>query len=564
LILRVLQSMVCTPDGGTLKGKRDPRSADLHICNIRQEDYAMVAALEKMGIINPKAVYRNLSPARLVEIALRRGEGRLSATGALVVSTGKYTGRSPNDKYTVDTPDVHDEIDWGKVNVPMPVETYQNIKKRIFAYLQGREIFVFDGFAGADPKYSKRFRVVNELASQNLFIHQLLIRPTKEQLENYEPDFTIVAAPGFNCIPEVDGTRSEAAIIVNFSERMVLICGTRYNGEIKKSVFSVMNYLLPKEGVFPMHCSANVGKDGDVAIFFGLSGTGKTTLSADPERRLIGDDEHGWSDDGVFNMEGGCFAKCINLTRENEPQIYDAIRFGALVENVVMDEETREFDFFDASVTENTRVGYPVEFIPNCLIPGHAGHPKTVIFLTADAFGVLPPIAKLTREQAKYHFVSGYTSKLAGTERGVKEPQTTFSTCFGAPFLPLHPSVYADMLGKKIDEHDTKVYLVNTGWSGGPYGVGKRMAIRHTRAMVSAALNGELEKVEFVPHPVFKVLVPTSCPGVPAEVLDPRQTWADKDAYDAAAKDLAARFAKNFAKYDHMPREIVEAGPNAG
>ena len=556
--------MVCTPDGGTLKGKRDPRSADLHICNIRQEDYAMVAALEKMGIINPKAVYRNLSPARLVEIALRRGEGRLSATGALVVSTGKYTGRSPNDKYTVDTPDVHDEIDWGKVNVPMPVETYQNIKKRIFAYLQGREIFVFDGFAGADPKYSKRFRVVNELASQNLFIHQLLIRPTKEQLENYEPDFTIVAAPGFNCIPEVDGTRSEAAIIVNFSERMVLICGTRYNGEIKKSVFSVMNYLLPKEGVFPMHCSANVGKDGDVAIFFGLSGTGKTTLSADPERRLIGDDEHGWSDDGVFNMEGGCFAKCINLTRENEPQIYDAIRFGALVENVVMDEETREFDFFDASVTENTRVGYPVEFIPNCLIPGHAGHPKTVIFLTADAFGVLPPIAKLTREQAKYHFVSGYTSKLAGTERGVKEPQTTFSTCFGAPFLPLHPSVYADMLGKKIDEHDTKVYLVNTGWSGGPYGVGKRMAIRHTRAMVSAALNGELEKVEFVPHPVFKVLVPTSCPGVPAEVLDPRQTWADKDAYDAAAKDLAARFAKNFAKYDHMPREIVEAGPNAG
>ncbi|MGI6193310.1 MAG: phosphoenolpyruvate carboxykinase (ATP) [Christensenellales bacterium] len=523
----------------------------------------MVAALEKLGIINPKAVYRNLSPARLVEQALRRGEGRLSATGALVVTTGKYTGRSPNDKYTVDTPDVHDEIDWGKVNVPMSEDTYQNIKKRIFAYLQGREIFVFDGFAGADPKYSKRFRVVNELASQNLFIHQLLIRPTEEQLVGYEPDFTIVAAPGFNCIPEVDGTRSEAAIIVNFKERMVLICGSQYNGEIKKSVFSVMNYILPKEGVFPMHCSANVGADGDVAIFFGLSGTGKTTLSADPDRRLIGDDEHGWSDDGVFNMEGGCFAKCINLTHENEPQIYDAIRFGSLVENVVMDDETREFDFFDASITENTRVGYPVEFIPNCLIPGHAGHPKTVIFLTADAFGVLPPISKLTREQAKYHFVSGYTSKLAGTERGVKEPQTTFSTCFGAPFLPLHPSVYADMLGKKIDEHDTHVYLVNTGWSGGPYGVGKRMSIKHTRAMVSAALNGELEKVEFVPHPVFKVLIPTSCPGVPAEVLDPRKTWEDKAAYDAAAKDLAARFAKNFAKYDNMPKEIVEAGPSA-
>ncbi|MGI6151963.1 MAG: phosphoenolpyruvate carboxykinase (ATP) [Christensenellales bacterium] len=523
----------------------------------------MVASLEKLGIINPKAVYRNLSPARLVELALRRGEGRLSATGALVVTTGKYTGRSPNDKYTVDTPGVHDEVDWGKVNVPMSEEKYHAIKNRIFAYLQGREIFVFDGFAGADPKYSKRFRVINELASQNLFIHQLLIRPTKDQLKDYEPDFTIIAAPGFNCIPELDGTRSEAAIIVNFSERIVLICGSRYNGEIKKSVFSVMNYLLPKEGVFPMHCSANVGADGDVAIFFGLSGTGKTTLSADPERRLIGDDEHGWSDDGVFNMEGGCFAKCINLTRENEPQIFDAIRFGSLVENVVMDDETREFDFFDASITENTRVGYPVEFIPNCLIPGHAGHPKTIIFLTADAFGVLPPIAKLTKEQAKYHFVSGYTSKLAGTERGVKEPQTTFSTCFGAPFLPLHPSVYADMLGKKIDEHDTNVYLVNTGWSGGPYSVGKRMSIQYTRAMVSAALNGELEKVEFVPHPVFKVLMPTSCPGVPAEVLDPKKTWEDKDAYDAAAKDLAARFAKNFAKYDNMPREIVEAGPGA-
>ena len=523
----------------------------------------MVAALEKLGIINPKAVYRNLSPALLVEKALSRGEGRLSAAGALVVTTGKYTGRSPNDKFTVDTPEIRDEIDWGKVNVAISDEKFQAIKNRIGAYLQGREIFVFDGFAGADPKYSKRFRVVNELACQNLFIHQLLIRPAKDQLVGYEPDFTIIAAPGFNCIPELDGTRSEAAIIVNFTEKLVLICGSQYNGEIKKSVFSVMNYLLPKEGVFPMHCSANVGQAGDVAIFFGLSGTGKTTLSADPDRRLIGDDEHGWSDDGVFNMEGGCFAKCINLTHENEPQIYDAIRFGSLVENVVMDDETREFDFFDASITENTRVGYPVEFIPNCLIPGHAGHPKTVIFLTADAFGVLPPISKLTREQAKYHFVSGYTSKLAGTERGVKEPQTTFSTCFGAPFLPLHPSVYADMLGKKIDEHDTRVYLVNTGWSGGAYGVGKRMSIKHTRAMVSAALNGDLEKVDFVAHPVFKVLMPASCPGVPAEVLDPRQTWADKAAYDAAAKDLAARFKKNFDKYENMPKEIVEAGPGA-
>ena len=445
----------------------------------------------------------------------------------------------------------------------MEEAAFEGIYRRMCAYLQRREIFVFDGFAGADPKYAKRFRIINEMACQNMFIHQLLIRPTEDQLKDFTPDFTIVAAPGFHCIPEVDGTHSEAAIVVNFNRKMVLICGSQYNGEIKKSVFSVMNYLMPKEGAFPMHCSANVGEAGDVAIFFGLSGTGKTTLSADPNRRLIGDDEHVWSDDGVFNIEGGCFAKCIDLTRENEPQIYDAIRFGALVENVVMDEDTREFDFFDRSITENTRVGYPVDFIPNCLIPGHAGHPKTVIFLTADAFGVLPPISKLTREQAKYHFVSGYTSKLAGTERGVKEPQTTFSTCFGAPFLPLHPSVYADMLGKKIDEHDTNVYLVNTGWSGGPYGVGKRMSIKYTRAMVTAALNGDLEKGEFKPHPVFKVLVPTACPNVPAEVLDPRSTWEDKAAYDAQAKDLAARFVKNFAKYDNMPAEIIAAGPVA-
>jgi len=523
----------------------------------------MKKALESIGIINPAEVYRNLSPAVLVEKALARGEGKMSASGALVVYTGKYTGRSPDDKFTVMTDDIKDEVDWGKVNVPISEEKYTQIKNRMMAYMQHREVFIFDGFAGADPKFAKGIRVINEMACQNLFIHQLLVRPTAEQLENFKVDFTILAAPGFHCIPEIDGTNSEAAIIVNFKEKMVLIAGSQYNGEIKKSVFSVMNYLLPKEGVLSMHCSANVGEDGSSAIFFGLSGTGKTTLSADPERSLIGDDEHGWSDEGVFNIEGGCFAKCINLTRENEPQIYDAIRFGSLVENIVMDEETREFDFFDGSITENTRVGYPVEFIPNSKIPGYAGHPKTVIFLTADAFGVLPPISKLTREQAKYHFVSGYTSKLAGTERGVKEPQTTFSTCFGAPFLPLHPSVYADMLGKKIDEHDTNVYLVNTGWSGGPYGVGKRMSIKYTRAMVSAALNGDLEKGEFKPHPVFKVLVPTSCPNVPAEVLDPRETWADKDAYDAQAKDLASRFVKNFKKYEHMPQEIIDAGPIA-
>lgn len=519
--------------------------------------------LESIGIIHPKAVYRNLTVSQLVEKALERGEGKLSNTGALVVTTGKYTGRSPDDKYTVDTADIHNEIDWGKVNVPMTEAAYDAIYGKVCAYLQHREIFVFDGFAGADPKYTKRFRIINEMASQNLFIHNLLIRPTEEELDGYTPDFKIIAVPGFKCIPEIDGTHSEACIAVNFKKREVLICGSQYAGEIKKSVFSVMNYLLPKEGVFTMHCSANVGEAGDVAIFFGLSGTGKTTLSADPNRQLIGDDEHGWSDDGVFNIEGGCYAKCINLTHENEPQIWDAIRFGSLVENVVMDDATREFDFNDGSLTENTRVGYPVDFIPNCLIPGHAGHPKTVIFLTADAFGVLPPISKLTREQAKYHFVSGYTSKLAGTERGIKEPQTTFSTCFGAPFLPLHPSLYADMLGKKIDEHNTNVYLVNTGWSGGKYGVGKRMSIKYTRAMVTAALNGDLEKAGFKAHPIFQVLVPDSCPGVPSEVLDPRQTWADKAAYDETAQDLANRFAKNFSKYDHMPQEIIDAGPIA-
>lgn len=521
----------------------------------------MKAYLESLGIINAKEVYRNLPASVLTEKALARGEGTLSNMGALVVTTGKYTGRSPDDKFVVDTPDIHDEIDWGKVNVPMKEEVYNAIRKRVCAYLQNRELFIFDGFAGADKQYRQGIRVINELASQNLFIHQLLLRPEVGELASFAPDFKIIAAPGFKCIPEIDGTHSEAAVLLNLSAKEVIICGSQYSGEIKKSVFSIMNYVLPKNNVLSMHCSANVGEKGDAAVFFGLSGTGKTTLSADPQRKLIGDDEHGWSSNGVFNIEGGCYAKCINLSQENEPQIWDAIRFGALVENVVMDPVTREFDFADESLTENTRVGYPVEFIPNALIPGSAGHPTTVIFLTADAFGVLPPVAKLTREQAKYHFVSGYTSKLAGTERGITEPQTTFSTCFGAPFLPLHPSVYADMLGKKIDEHNTDVYLVNTGWSGGPYGVGSRMSIKLTRAIITAALNGELAKVEYKNHPELNVEVPQNCPGVPADVLNPRDTWADKAKYDVAAQDLANRFAKNFAKYENMPQSIIDAGP---
>ena len=519
--------------------------------------------LEKLGIIAPKAVYRNLSVPALVEKALQANEGTLSETGALVVNTGKYTGRSPDDKFVVDYPSIHDEIAWGKVNVPMTPETFEKIYNKMTAYLQGRDIYIFDGFAGADPKYTQRFRIVNELASQNLFIHQLLIRPEKEQLENFEPDFTIIAAPGFKCIPEIDGTNSEAAIIVSFEKRVVIIAGSQYSGEIKKSVFSVMNYLLPKNGVFPMHCSANIGSQGDTALFFGLSGTGKTTLSADPERMLIGDDEHGWSDNGVFNFEGGCYAKCINLSKENEPQIWNAIKFGALVENVVMDPDSRVFDFNDGSLTENTRVGYPVEFIPNAAIPGVGGQPKTVVFLTADAFGVLPPIAKLDKDMAMFHFVSGYTSKLAGTERGITEPQATFSTRFGAPFLPLDPSVYAEMLGEKVAKSDAKVYLINTGWSGGSYGVGKRMSLKYTRAMVTAALTGALDDVKFELDPIFNVYVPTECPNVPAEILNPKNTWADKAEYDKTAKMLAARFTENFKKYTHMPENIVKAGPKA-
>ncbi len=515
--------------------------------------------LEKLGIINPSKVYRNLTPAELTEHALRRGEGTLSNTGALVVKTGKYTGRSAKDKFIVDTPAVHDEIAWGDVNKPIEKAKYDAIYNKAVAYLQNREIFIFDGFAGADSKYTKGFRIVCELASQSLFIHQLLRRPDVEQLKNFKEDFTIIVAPGFKCVPEIDGTRSEAAILVNYEEHMVVICGSQYAGEIKKSVFSVMNYVLPKMGVFPMHCSANIGKDGDAAVFFGLSGTGKTTLSADPNRQLIGDDEHGWSDDSVFNFEGGCYAKCINLSAEKEPDIYNAIKFGALVENVVMDPETREFDFDDASLAENSRVGYPVEYINNAKLDGVGSIPKTVIFLTADAFGVLPPISKLDRNQAMYYFVSGFTSKLAGTEIGITSPVPTFSTCFGEPFLPLDPSVYAKMLAEKVEKSGANVYLVNTGWNG----TGKRMKLSYTRAMVTAALNGELEKGEFVTDPHFGVSVPTKVEGVPSELLIPENTWENKDEYEAKAKDLVSRFVENFKKYTHMPKEVVDAGPKA-
>jgi phosphoenolpyruvate carboxykinase (ATP) len=521
----------------------------------------MRGSLENLGITNTK-VHFNLSVPKLVEAALAQGGAVLAPNGALTVATGKYTGRSPNDKFVVDMPSVHDQIDW-KNNVAITGEKFDRLYSRLTAYLQNREVFVFDGFAGADKSQRLAVRFVNEFAWQNLFVHQLFIRPTAEELAAHEPEFTVIAAPGFQAIPAIDGTKSEAFILVNFEKRLVIIGGTRYAGEMKKSIFTVMNYYMPLAGTASMHCSANVGHDGDVALFFGLSGTGKTTLSADPNRNIIGDDEHGWNDSGVFNYEGGCYAKCIKLSQENEPLIWSAIRFGSVLENVVYDPETRELDFDSDKLTENTRVAYPVDYIPGAVIPSQGGHPKTIFFLTADAFGVLPPISKLSKEGLMYHFLSGYTSKLAGTERGITEPQATFSTCFGAPFLPLHPLKYAELLAKKAAEHETNVFLINTGWSGGAYGVGKRMSLKYTRAMITAALTGGLDSVTYTVDPIFNVSVPDSCPGVPSEVLKPREVWADKAAYDKTAKELAARFVKNFANFSGMPASVINAGPKA-
>ncbi|HZG14527.1 MAG TPA: phosphoenolpyruvate carboxykinase (ATP) [Candidatus Bathyarchaeia archaeon] len=503
----------------------------------------------------------NLSAAQLVEAAIKRGEGVLTDQGALNTLTGKFTGRSPKDKFIVDEASIHDKINWGPENQAISAEHFEKLYANVMDYLQEKELFVFDGFAGADETYRLPIRVVNEYAWHNLFARQLFIRPSEAELAEHQAGFTVISAPGFKADPAVHGTRSETFIIISFEKRIVLIGGTEYAGEMKKSIFSVMNLLLPEQDVLSMHCSANVGKEGDVALFFGLSGTGKTTLSADPDRFLIGDDEHGWSDKGVFNIEGGCYAKCINLSEKGEPQIWKAIGFGTVLENVMVDPETRKANYDSDKYTENTRAAYPVDTIPGAVIPGVGGHPNVIIFLTADSFGVIPPISKLTREQAMYHFLSGYTSKMAGTERGITAPQTEFSTCFGSPFLPLRPVVYAEMLGKKIVEQNARVYLVNTGWTGGPVGVGKRMNLSYTRAMVTAALNGELEEAEFVIDPVFGVQVPTSCPGVLADVLQPRNTWADKEAYDQQAKELATRFHENFAKKFPDATEIAKAGP---
>ncbi len=518
--------------------------------------------LEALGLKNLGRVYRNLSIPQLVELALARGEGRLASNGALVVETGKYTGRSPKDKFIVSEPTSRDEIDWNHLNVPISEENFERLYHRVLAYVQGRDLYIFDGYVGADPRYRFGVRVINELASQNLFVHQLFLRPTAAELAEHQVDFTVIAVPGLEGDPEEDSIHSEAFIVAHLARKLVIIGGSQYSGEMKKSIFSMMNYFMTKQGVLPMHGAANMDKQGHTALFFGLSGTGKTTLSADPHRSLIGDDEHGWSEDGIFNFEGGCYAKTIRLSAEHEPQIWAALKFGSLLENVILDPDTRIPDYDDGSLTENTRAAYPLRYIPNCAISGVGSHPKTIIFLTADAFGVLPPIAKLTREQAMYHFLSGYTSKLAGTERGITAPQVTFSACFGQCFFPLSPTVYDEMLGERLRQHpDTGVYLVNTGWSGGPYGVGKRIAIKHTRAMVSAALNGELEGVNYQPHPIFQVLVPESVPGVPSKILDPKNTWDDPEAYEQQARELARRFAENFKQFSNARPEIVAAGP---
>jgi phosphoenolpyruvate carboxykinase (ATP) len=503
--------------------------------------------LGRLGLVHPGRVFANGSPAALVERAVVRREGVLTDLGALSAFTGPRTGRSPRDKYTVRDVTAG-QIDWS-ANQPMDPAVFERLRELIRAYLQNRDLFVFDGYACAHPWHRLSLRVVTEKAWHSLFARCLFLRPRPEDLPDFKPEWTVLHACDFHADPARDGTRSEAAVAISFGQKLVVVCGTQYAGEIKKAVFSVLNFLLPQKGIFPMHCSANTGHGGDVALFFGLSGTGKTTLSADPERRLIGDDEHGWSDDGVFNIEGGCYAKTIKLSAAGEPQIYNALRFGCVLENVPVDPVTRKPDFESEEFTENTRAAYPVDFIPNCELSGVGGHPKNIFFLTCDAFGVLPPLARLSPEQAVEYFLCGYTAKVAGTEAGVTEPTPEFSTCFARPFLPLPPTRYAAMLRERTERFRVPVWLVNTGWTGGPYGVGMRISLGHTRALLRAALSGQLADVPFSPDPVFGLSVPTRCPGVPDRVRQPRESWADKTAYDVQAARLAAMFKDEYRKY---------------
>jgi len=530
----------------------------MHVRGVNPSHYG----LDRHGIQNVNQVYWNLGTAALVENAIRRREGLLAAGGALVVRTGQYTGRSPLDKFVVREPATQDRVWWGAVNRPFEPARFDALYARLLAYLQGSDLFVQDCFVGADPAHRLPARIITEYAWHNLFARQLFVRPDWRKTGEHEPCFTVIDVPKFHAVPELDGTRSEAFVIVHLARGLVLIGGTSYAGEMKKSAFTFLNFLLPLQQVLPMHCSANVGPAGDAALFFGLSGTGKTTLSTDPARRLVGDDEHGWTARGIFNFEGGLYAKTIHLSPEEEPQIYQAIRFGAVLENVMIHPETRLVDYADGSLTENTRAAFPATFIPNAVVPGVAGHPRNVVFLTSDAFGVLPPIAHLTPEQAMYHFLSGYTAKLAGTERGLgTEPVATFSACFGAPFLVHHPAVYAEMLRERLARHDVDCWLVNTGWSGGPYGVGSRIKLPLTRAMLRAALEGQLAAVPTWTEPVFGLRVPARCPDVPDAVLNPKATWADGAAYDARARELAALFRKNFDQFGDLPPAVRAAGP---
>lgn len=523
----------------------------------------LVRHLTSLGLPGSTQTRYNLSSAELAEAAIRKGEAHLAARGPLVTRTAPHTGRSPNDRFVVREAATQDHVGWGEINKPISEEAFDALRKEMGVFSEGKDLYVRDCFAGADPRYRYKVRIITEKAWHNLFAHNMFLRPTGEELRDFEPDFTVIDFPGFEADPnKFSELHSSTFILLHLARGLVLIGGTHYAGEIKKSIFSALNFLLPEQNVFPMHCSANVGKDGRSAVFFGLSGTGKTTLSANASRTLIGDDEHGWSTDGVFNFEGGCYAKAIHLSETGEPEIYATTqKFGTIAENVILRDD-RSIDFEDASITQNTRLSYPIWMIPNASDTGAANNPDTVIFLTADAFGVLPPISKLTPEQAMYHFLSGYTAKVAGTERGVTEPKATFSACFGEPFMVRPPGRYAEMLGSRIREHGAEVFLVNTGWTGGPYGIGKRMDLAYTRRMVDAALNGELDSVETAPDPVFGLAIPRRVEGVPGNVLTPRNTWSDPRGYDEKARTLARMFADNFEKYaDDVNDSIREAGP---
>ena len=519
--------------------------------------------LESLGFKNLTAVHNNLSSEELVEKTIENNQGEMADCGALVCDTGEFTGRSPKDKFIVKDDKTKDTIWWGDINQPISEEVYNHLYQRVINYFENKEIYARDSYACASDKYRLNIKVLTEEPWQNLFAHNLFLRPTEKELENFTADWTIIAASGFHANPEEDGTRQHNFTIINFTKKTILIGGSAYTGEIKKGIFSVLNYILPQEkNVLSMHCSANIGEKNDTAIFFGLSGTGKTTLSADQTRNLIGDDEHGWDEESVFNFEGGCYAKCVDLTKEKEPQIFNAIKKGTLVENTCFYPNTKMINFSDTSKTENTRAAYPIHHIDNAVSPSMGDLPKNIFFLTCDAFGVLPPISKLTTGQAMYHFISGYTAKVAGTEAGITEPETTFSTCFGEPFLPLHPMKYAEMLGDKIKKHDVKVWLINTGWTGGPYGIGERIKLKYTRAMISAVLNGKLDNVEYKKHPIFRLSMPIECENVPSIILDPKLTWEDRVEYNRAAISLADKFNDNFSNYsDFANNEILEGEP---